>query len=107
MWRKVYLGLATLGLCATWFYNLQYFASASSFAFSLYLQNALVNSVTTAITIDIYICAGIFSVWAWREAGSLGMKNVWVYVVLAFGIGLAFAFPLFLATRESHLDSRI
>lgn len=104
-WRNLYFCLAVFGLVATWFYNLQYFAGASTYAFTPYLQSALVNAVTTAITIDIYICALVFSIWAWRESNRIGMSNSWLYIVLAFGVGLAFAFPLFLAFRETHLGN--
>jgi len=37
------------------------------------------------------------------EARRIGMKKVWVYLLLSGVTALAFTFPLFLAMRERHL----
>jgi uncharacterized membrane protein len=37
------------------------------------------------------------------EGSRLGMKRVWLYVVLSAVTAMAFTLPLFLAMRERHL----
>jgi Terpene cyclase DEP1 len=96
----MYFVLAIFGLCATWYYNIQYFAQGDAAAFSTYLQSALVNLVTTGITVDVYFSACVFSIWVLRESTRVGLQRFFVYIALCFGIGLAFALPLFLAFRE-------
>jgi hypothetical protein len=39
------------------------------------------------------------------EAKRLGMKRVWLYIVLSGVTAMAFTFPLFLAMRERKLAS--
>lgn len=96
----VYLLLSVIGLIATWYYNLQYFVGSGNIEFGPYLQSATINPAATAITVDIYFSVLVFSIWAFRESKRIGMKWPAAYVVLCFGVGLAFAFPLFLAFRE-------
>ena len=96
----IYLSLSILGLVITWYYNFQYFAASENIYFSTYLETLLVNPATTAVTIDIYIVALVFSIWVFSESKRVNMKWPFLYVVLSFGVGLAFAFPLFLAMRE-------
>jgi hypothetical protein len=99
----VYFFLSILGLIATWYYNIQYFIGSDSIEFIPYLQSATVNPATTAITIDIYFSALVFSIWAFLESKRVGVKWPMVYVLLCFGVGLAFALPLFLAFREREI----
>jgi Terpene cyclase DEP1 len=97
---SIYFTLSIFGLCATWYYNIQYFAQGGAAAFSTYLQSALVNLVTTGITVDVYFSAFVFSIWVFRESARVGLQRPFVYIALCFGLGLAFALPLFLAFRE-------
>jgi hypothetical protein len=48
----------------------------------------------------VAIAAGVFMV---IEARRIGMKKVWVYLLLSGVTALAFTFPLYLAMRERHL----
>ncbi len=99
-----YFLLSVLGLVATWYYNFQYFAASDSINFVPYLKTLLVNPATTAVTIDIYFAALVFSVWAVQESKRVGMRWPVIYIVLCFGVGIAFAFPLFLAIREKIIS---
>ncbi len=103
LFSTIYFALAILGLVATWVFNLQYFIASQDIAFSTYLRTLLVNPATTAVTIDIYVCAVVFSIWVFREAKRVGMKWPFAYVLLSFGIGLGFALPLFLGFREGAI----
>jgi hypothetical protein len=100
---SIYFTLSIFGLCATWYYNIQYFTQVGAAAFSTYLQSALVNLVTTGITVDVYFSAFVFSIWVFRESTRVGLQRPFVYIVLCFAVGLAFALPLFLAVRELKL----
>jgi hypothetical protein len=100
----IYFMLAIFGLCATWYYNIQYFAQGGPDAFSTYLQSALVNLVTTGITVDVYFSAFVFSIWVFRESTRVGLQKPFVYVILCFTVGLAFALPLYLGVRELKMN---
>ncbi len=101
----LYYVLAIVGLLATWYFNLQYFIGGGSIAPGPFFASAFANPLTTAITVDIYWAALVFSVWTVSERGHPGAPRPWLYVVLCFGVGLAFAFPLYLA-RRAQLTSR-
>lgn len=96
----VYLILSVLGLLGTWYFNFQYFVASDSSYFIPYLKTLLVNTATTAVTIDIYFSAAVFSVWVFQDSKVIKVKWPYIYLILCFSLGLAFAFPLFLAFRE-------
>jgi len=98
--EHLYFGLAALGLVATWYFNLQYFAGGGSVAPGPFFSSALVNPLTTAITVDVYWAALVFSVWALAERRQTPSPVAWPYIVLCFAVGLAFAFPLYLGRRQ-------
>ena len=56
-----YFVLAVVGLSATWYYNIRFFAEGGSVAPSQFFGSAFANNLTTAITIDISFCAGFFN----------------------------------------------
>lgn len=96
----VYFILAFLGLSTTWYCNVLYFAEGGGIAPSQFFDTAFANNLTTAITVDIYLSALVFSVWVWFEAKNNHLKWPIIYITLCFGIGLAVALPMFLGVRE-------
>ena len=92
--------LAVIGLSVTWFYNILYFSEGGSVAPGEFFGFAFANNLTTAITIDIYLSAVVFSIWVWFEAKTICLKWPILYIALCFGLGLSVALPLFLAVRE-------
>ena len=43
--------------------------------------------------------------WIFFEFRRLGLRFFWIYIILAFGVAYAFAFPLFLFVRQGKLES--
>jgi len=99
----VYLGVAVSGLLITWFFFIQYLLAGGSFVGDAFFYAAMANPVTTAITIDVYLSAVVFSIWLFGEARKYNIRWPWLYVVLTFALGLTFSFPLFLAVRQQRL----
>jgi hypothetical protein len=102
----LYYALAIFGLAVTWYFNLQFFAGGGSVAPDSFFPAALANPLSTAITIDIYLSGLVFSVWAVLERNQVSSPQPWLYIILCFGIGLAFAFPLYLG-RRAQLRARV
>lgn len=96
----VYFTCAIAGLVATWYFNWQYIVGGGGFLPSQFFGAAFANVLTTAITIDVYFAAFVFSIWVIAESKRSGVKRPWLYVALCFSVGLAFAFPLYLAFKE-------
>ena len=97
---SVYFICAIAGLVATWYFNWQYIAGGGGILPSQFFGAAFANVLTTAITIDVYCAAFVFSIWVFAESKRDGVKWPWLYVALCFSVGLAFAFPLYLAFKE-------
>lgn len=97
---SLYYFFATIGLLATWYYNWQYIMNGGGLGPNEFFGAAFTNSLTSAITIDVYLSALVFSVWVVSDAKRLLVKRSWLYVVLCFCVGLAISFPLYLAVRE-------
>jgi hypothetical protein len=104
----IYLALAVAGLCLTWYHNIAFFQETGNpFALREFIAGVFANHASASIGWDITIACAAFIVWMLHEARQLGMKHVWIYVVLTFGIAFAFAAPLFLLMRERHIARRI
>jgi Terpene cyclase DEP1 len=102
----LYYALALVGFLATWYYNGQYILHGGGLGTSQFFGAAFANSLTTAITIDVYLAALVFSVWVISDSKRISQKWPWLYVVLCLCVGLAVSFPLYLANRENILSSR-
>jgi len=103
----VYLALAVIGLCATWFFNLRFMAeSGGAFDVVAFVRAGYATSVSSSLSNDLLVGCTAFLVWSFVEVRRLGMRRWWVYPILTFGIAFAFAFPLFLFLRDRHLQAR-
>lgn len=101
---NVYYALALVGFLATGYYNGQYIMGGGGLEPSEFFGAALTNTLTTAITIDVYLAALTFSVWVITDSKRYSIKKPWLYVLMCFCVGLAIAFPLYLARRETALS---
>lgn len=99
--QRIFYALSALGLLIPWGFNLRYFFEGGSVMPSVFWPDAFANSLTTAITLDVYLAAAAFSVWVLHERR---LRRPWLYVLMCFGIGLGFVLPLYLARREVRVD---
>ena len=100
----VFLALVSLtALLMTWSQNLLYFTGANPAGFGQYLLDLKATGAARSFTVDIglFLLAAVGLMVA--EARKLGMRFVWVYVLLGFGIAISVTFPLFLVAREIRL----
>lgn len=103
---RLLLALAVVGLVVPWYFNIAFLQGGGSFAPAGFLAAVSANPLTTGITWDVYLSAAAFSCWLLADARQLGMRRPWLYVAAVFGIGLAFALPLYLALRETRRAAR-
>ena len=104
--RILYLLLALAGLVRTWYYNLQFIAeSGGSFDISAFLAASSSTAAAKSLTWDLTIACLAGLLWIFFESRRLGLRFFWMYIILAFGIAYAFAFPLFLFIRQGKLEA--
>ncbi len=94
----VYLVLAIAGFVTAMVFN--GIAVMNGENYGLAWTGSAVDWVLTSDLSIVAIAAGIFMV---VEARRVGLKRVWIYLVLSGFTAMAFTFPLFLAMRERHL----
>jgi hypothetical protein len=68
-----------------------------------FLDQMVANGVATFMLIDLGIVAVIGLVFMVVEGRRLGMRFLWVYVVLTFAVAISVSLPLFLIARQVHL----
>ena len=102
---NIYVALAVIGLIAPYLFFFQFF-KANGLNLGLLVQQALINPVSIAFTVDLAISIIVFWIYMFSEANKLQMKNGWVYVLASLTIGLSFALTLFLYFRDRQLELR-
>jgi hypothetical protein len=103
-----YGALALLALLATWHQNLHYFAGGNALvgfftATVRFWKDTFAVPAGASITLDLLLFGLAVTIWMVLEARRLGMRFVWVYILLGFLIAISFTFPLFLLARERRL----
>ena len=90
--------VSVVGLITAWVFN-----GIASVTGANYLNAWFGAPVDWVLSLDILIVAIAGSAFMVIEARKLGMKRVWLYIVLSGVTAFAFTFPLFLAMRERTL----
>lgn len=100
----LYYLFAFAGLVITWIFNLQYLMQGGGVEPAAFFAAAMPTPLTTAITLDVYWSAIVFSIWMLADAKEKAIPLRWLYIVICFCIGLAVALPLYLAVREQRKE---
>jgi hypothetical protein len=98
--------IAVLALCATWHQNLHYLGGgASGFvdANVRFWKDTFAVPAGASITLDLLLFGLAVIAWMVLESRRLGIRLVWLYVLLGFVIAISVTFPLFLIARERRL----
>ena len=93
-----FLILSIIGLITAWVFN-----GIASVTGQNYLDAWFGLAVDWVLSLDILIVAITGSAFMIFEARKLGMKRVWLYIMLSGVTAFAFTLPLFLAMREKKL----
>jgi hypothetical protein len=100
----VYAVIAVVALAATQVNNIAFFlqpqnGGAVGFVFALYA-----NSAAASFTNDLLLYALAGCIFMVTEARRLGIRYVWVYLLLSGLIAVSVMFPLFLIARQYELS---
>lgn len=98
----VYMSLSVAGLVTAWLFNGLAVMNGEDYG-SAWTATA----VDLVLTYDLGIVAIAGAIFMFAEAKRLGMKRVWVLVLLSGITAMAFVFPLFLALRERKLTQSV
>jgi hypothetical protein len=106
-----YACVAILALIGTWSQNVAYFhpddgLAGFALATARFWPDTLATPASVSITVDIALFFLAAAIWMVIEARRLGIRFVWLYVVLGLLVAISVTFPLFLIARECRLATR-
>ena len=102
--KYIFLTISFIGLCYTWFYNVQYYMSYEEASLVHFFELAQSNFAGKSFGADLTVVVLTFFVWFIPDARKLKVKAWWVIIPLTFLIAVAFSFPFYLYLRELALD---
>ncbi|WP_159947284.1 DUF2834 domain-containing protein [Polaribacter septentrionalilitoris] len=105
--KHLYLLLSVLGICYTWYYNIQWFQSVENPAFLNFFQDAQQNFAGKSFGADLTVVCLTFFVFMIPESIRLKIKYWWILIPLTFLIAIAFTFPLFLYIRANTIEKTL
>jgi hypothetical protein len=94
----VYLTLSAIGLVSAWVLNALAVINGQNYDIAW-----TATAVDLVLTYDLGIVAVAGVIFMFVEARRIGLKGVWILVLLSGITAMAFVFPLFLALRERKL----
>jgi hypothetical protein len=107
-----YAAVALLALIGTWGQNVAYFRSEDGWLLGFVLATGrfwvetLATPASTSITVDLGLLLLPLCALMIIEARRLGIRFVWLYIVLGLLVAISVTFPLFLIAREQRLAAR-
>ena len=102
----IFLLISFIGICYTWFYNIQYFMSYEDASLVHFFELAQSNFAGKSFGADLSVVVLTFFVWFIPDARKLKMMDWWVIIPLTFLIAVAFSFPFYLYLRERTLEKK-
>ena len=102
--KHIFLVLAVLGICYTWYYNIQWFQNTNDPTFLNFMSDAQANFAGKSLGADLTVVVFTFFAFMIPESIKLKIKYWWVQIPLTFLVAVAFTFPLFLYLRENSLE---
>jgi hypothetical protein len=99
----VYAALGLAALVGTQIALVRHMTQDEGNGFADALSNTVVNEAATFTVIDLLAVATVALVFMIVEGRRLGMRHLWVYVVVTFVVAISVALPAFLIARQVHL----
>lgn len=95
----VYALIALLALPATWINNITFMQQPNN-SFMDFVNAAYVNAAAASLSNDLLFIALAASMFMVIEGKRVGVRFVWLYLVLSGVVAISVTFPLFLLARH-------
>ncbi|AEW85096.1 DUF2834 domain-containing protein [Flavobacterium columnare NBRC 100251 = ATCC 23463] len=102
--KHIYLLLSILGICYTWFFNIQYFQTAIDPSLLNFFRDAKCSLPAQSLEADLKVVVITFFIFYIPDAIRLKIKYWWTLIPLTILIAVAFTFPFYLFLRELKLE---
>ena len=101
----LYGALAVIALIATWSNNIAFFMQPDNGGLLGFIRGGYANPAAASLSNDLFLLGAACTVFMFTEAKRLGIRYVWVYVILSFVIAVSVMFPLFMLARQRKLEA--
>jgi hypothetical protein len=101
-----FAALTVLGAVGTFIFNLKFSLAGGFNSPTGFVDAATVNFASTSVAIDVAVAATAGIVFMVSEGRRLGVRYIWVYVVLSALVAFAATLPAFLFARELRMAAR-
>ena len=100
----VYAVIALVALAATWTHNIAFFNQPQNGGALGFYHAIYANPAAASFTNDLLLYAISGCIFMAVEARRVGIRHVWIYIVLSFVIAVSVMFPIFLIARQSEIS---
>ena len=100
----VYAVIAVVAFAATQINNIAFFVQPQYGGWAGYVAALYANPAVASFTNDILLYALAGCIFMAVEARRLGIRYVWVYILLSFFLAVSVMFPLFLIARQYEIS---
>jgi Terpene cyclase DEP1 len=97
-----YALIAIVALPATWIENLAFMQQPNN-SFSDFFVAAYANAAAASLANDLFLLAIAASIFMVIEGKRVGVRYVWLYLLLSGILAISVTFPLFLIARHLKL----
>ena len=101
-----YAALAVAALISTQLAVLAFIRQSDNGGLTGFLDDATATPAATFMSLDATFVAVVGLLFMLVEGWRLGMRRLWVYVLLTFGFAISVALPVFLLMRHLRLANR-
>jgi hypothetical protein len=102
-----YALIALVALPATWINNLAFMTQANHSSMADFFQAAYVNAAAASLSNDLFLVALAACIFIVVEGRRVGVRYVWLYILLSAVIAISVTFPLFLIARQIKISQSI
>jgi hypothetical protein len=99
----IYGLIALIALPATWINNLAFMTQSSDNSVLDFLRGAYANAAAASLSNDLFLVAFAACIFMVVEGRRLGIRYIWLYIVLSALVAISVTFPLFLLFRQIKL----
>jgi hypothetical protein len=101
--RAIYFCAALLGLALPYAFFARFLAE-NGLDLALFARMMFASPVAAFFSLDVMVASAAFWAFLFAEGRRLGMKSLWVYVLLNLLVGVSFALPVFLYARQAKIN---
>ncbi len=104
--KHLYLLLAVVGFIAPYSFFIPFLLKYGPDG-RIFLQQLFSTPISTFFAVDLLLSSLVFLRFSWQESRRYAMPDLWLYVLALLTVGLSFALPLFLYSRQFRIDARL